>query len=173
MYRFPLESVLIHRQFIVETLQKDLAETEIRLFLEKRTLGELEKKASDCARELDRQREKEMSPLENRLYIDYLERLAGDARRQAKRIASLEKERDAKRDALGEAMKKQKTMERLKEKGRIEYEREETGRERAAMSEVAVNRFALRKHIGSTKTKSAKKTIHGLVESNCGGRPDQ
>ena len=154
MYRFPLESVLVHRQFIVETIQKDLAETEIRLMSEKKALSALEQKASECARDLDRQREKEMSPPENRLYIDYLNRLEDETREQAKRIALLEKKRDAKREALGEAMKKQKTMERLKEKGRLEYEREETGRERAAMSEVAVNRFALRKHEQQAENRS-------------------
>ena len=146
MYRFPLESVLIHRQFIVETLQKDLAETEIELIGEKRTLNTLEKTVAGCAKNLDSRREKEMTPLENRLYIDYLDRLTGDARKQAERIASLEKERDAKRVVLGEAMKKQKTMERLKEKGHKEYERKTARQERTAMSEVAVNRFALRKH---------------------------
>jgi len=154
LYRFPLESVLVHRQFIVETIQKDLAETEIRLMSEKKALSALEQKASECARDLDRQREKEMSPPENRLYIDYLNRLEDETREQAKRIALLEKKRDAKREALGEAMKKQKTMERLKEKGRLEYEREETGRERAAMSEVAVNRFALRKHEQQAENRS-------------------
>jgi len=146
VYKFPLESVLIHRQFIVETIQKDLAETEIGLMGEKRTLITLKKKASDCANNLERRRETEMTPFENRLYIDYLERLADDARKQAERIAALEKIRDAKRKSLGEAMKKQKTMERLKEKGRTEYKREETGRDRIMMSEVAVNRFALRKY---------------------------
>lgn len=142
MYRFPLESVLIHREFIVENLQKDLAESEIKLIGEKRKIDELKKKKEDCARELSEKRET-IAASECQLYIYYIHRLEEEMKAIAKQVAEAEKERDGIRMELVEATRKQKTMEKLKEKGLAQYESEMAGKERAFLGEIAVNRYNL------------------------------
>ena len=144
MYKFSLESVLNHRSFTVENLQKELAILEKILSGEKRKLRSYKKAKYEFLSELQKKEEEGVTISEIVLYSSFVERLSMDIIEQRERIVEAVRKVDLKRDDLIEAMKKMKMLDKLKEKERKAYRQEVMKKEQRFLDEVATNRFTRR-----------------------------
>jgi flagellar FliJ protein len=141
MYRFNLEPLLNHRRYQEEILQKELASLKTLLAAEKEKLQGLKKKQRKYLRQLQ-QKQKDGRPVsEIKLYLDYIDRLSNDLDEQNQRVQRAAKGFNLKRQQLIEAMKKRKTLDKLKEKGWHAHQQKVLKKERGFMDEVAAQQF--------------------------------
>jgi flagellar protein FliJ len=141
MYKFHLESLLNHRTFLEEALQKELAELKKVLDSEKRDLSSVEFEKSKCEMELAELQQVSLDVYRVILFQSYLLRLGDDIRERRERVNKALRAFEMKRQALVEAMKKRKSLEKLKETGMKIYHRDLGRQERKAMDEVSLSRF--------------------------------
>ena len=141
MYQFNLESLLNHRRYQEEILQKELAALKIRLAAEKEKLGILRQRKRESIQRLQGKQSQGCPASEIKLYVDFVDRLSKETEAQRQNMMKAERHFNQKRQELIAAMKKRKTLDRLKEKGLHAYEQEQLKKERNFMDEVAGHRF--------------------------------
>jgi flagellar FliJ protein len=141
MYKFNLESLLNHRIYIEETLQKELAISKRLLVDGKNKLKTYQKEKEKYGLQLQQKQKEVHTVFEISLYVDYVKRLAKDIESQRKKVLEAKKKFGQKRNDLIEAMKKRKILEKLKAKGLEEYQKEMRKKELDFMNEVAVNQY--------------------------------
>ena len=141
MYRFNLESLLNHRRYQEEILQKELAGLKVRLAAEKDKLWILRQKKRKYVQELQEKQTDGRPVSEIKLFVDFVEQLAKEMKAQSQNVLHAERDLNLKRQDLIAAMKKRKTLDRLKEKGLQAYEHEQLKKERSFMDEVASRQF--------------------------------
>jgi flagellar FliJ protein len=141
MYKFNLEPLLKHRQYQEELLQKELADLITHLESEENKLQSLIQDRQRCARALKQRQRDGVLVSEIHIYISYIERLSKDLKAQKKRVKSAQKDVDWKRSELVAAMKNRKVLERLKEKGWLDFCAQMRKNDRKFMDEVAATRF--------------------------------
>jgi flagellar FliJ protein len=137
MYRFNLESLLNHRRYQEEVLQKELAGAKIRLAAEKDKLWILRQKKRKYVQQLQEKQTDGRPASEIKLFVDFVEQLSKEMEAQRQNVLQAERDFNLKRQDLIAAMKKRKTLDRLKEKGLQAYEKEQFKKERSLMDEVA------------------------------------
>ena len=141
MYKFSLQSLLNHRKHIEENLEKELGRIKRVVNNEKRRLEKIRKEKIKCREELKKKQSDGKKVNEIILYFNYLDKLSKDIGKQKRCLKDVEKEYNIKRSELIEAMKKRKTLERLKEKEMKAFNYSEMKVETNIMNEVAANRF--------------------------------
>jgi flagellar FliJ protein len=144
MYKFNLESLLNHRRYQEEILQKELAHYKKRLAAEKQKLREIKKKRRKYLRQLQRKQKGSRPVSEIKLYLDFVDRLSKDLTAQNQRVAKAEQRFNRKRQDLIAAMKRRKTLDKLKEKGWRAYQQNIFKKEREFMDEVSSHQFILK-----------------------------
>jgi flagellar FliJ protein len=142
MFRFNLQAVLNHRQFIEESLQKAYAHLKGMLSREQDVLANFEKQQTRLIDELSQKQSQDTTSSELLLYVTFLDRLKADLKKQQQKIAALEQEATQKRNELLEAMKNRKAMEKLKEKKLAEHMEDIAKKEQAFLDEIGINRFS-------------------------------
>ena len=144
-YQFKLEALRRYREFEEERLQKELAEAQ-RVAEQTRTVLNghiaMRQKIEDDFRKT-RQGGEETAGRAG-MYRSYLQRLAGEIVLHHGKVLSAEKVCTDARDALLEAMKKRKALDRLKEKGEQAFLAELNSEEQKFISEMAINRYTLK-----------------------------
>ena len=141
MYKFSLQSLLNHRKHIEENLDKELGRIKRAMNNEKRKLENITKQKIKCRKELQKNQDDGHRVSEIILCFNYLDKLSKDIDKQRRRLKDVEQKYDIKRNELMEAMKKRKTLERLKEKEMQAYNYSKMKVEQDMMNEVAANRF--------------------------------
>jgi len=141
MYKFSLQSLLNHRKHIEENLDKELGRIKRVVNNEKRRLENIGKEKIKCRKELREKQGAGKKVNKIILYFNYLDKLSKDIDKQKRCLKDVEKEYDIKRSELIEAMKKRKTLERLREKEMKAFNYSEMKVEQDIMNEVAANRF--------------------------------
>jgi flagellar FliJ protein len=141
MYQFNLESLLNHRRYQEEILQKELAGSKIRLAAEKDKLWILRQKKRKYVQQLQEKQTDGRPVSEIKLFVDFVEQLAKEMEVQRQNVLHAERDLNLKRQDLIAAMKKRKTLDRLKEKSLQAYEHEQLKKERSFMDEVASRQF--------------------------------
>ena len=141
MYRFNLESLLNHRRYQEEVLQKELAGLKIRLAAEKDKLWVLRQKKRKYVQQLQEKQTDGRPASEIKLFVDFVDQLSKEMDTQRQNVLEAERDFNLKRQDLIAALKKRKTLDRLKEKGLQAYEREQFKKERSFMDEVASRQF--------------------------------
>ena len=141
MYKYNLESLLNHRIYIEETLQKELAISKRLLADAKNKLKTYQKEKEKYGLQLQQKQKEGHTVSEISLYVDYVKWLAKDIESQRKKVLEAKKKFGQKRNDLIEAMKKRKILEKLKAKGLEEYQKEMRKKEQDFMNEVAVNQY--------------------------------
>ena len=141
MYQFNLEPLLNHRRYQEEILQKDLAGLKIRLVIEKEKLAVLRQKKRQTIQQLQRKQSDGRPASEIKLFVDFIGRLTNETEAQRQKVMEAERNFNRKRQDLIAAMKKRKTLERLKEKDMQVYEQKQLKKERNLMDEVAGHQF--------------------------------
>ncbi len=141
MYRFNLEPLLNHRRYQEEVLQKELAGLKIRLAAEKDKLWVLRQKKRQYVQQLQEKQTDGGPASEIKLYVDFVDQLSKETQAQRQNVLEAERHFNLKRQDLIAAVKKRKTLERLKEKGLQAYQQEQFKKERSFMDEVAGHQF--------------------------------
>jgi len=141
MYKFTLQSLLNHRKHIEENLDRELGRIKRAVNHEKRKLENIIKNKIKGTKELQKKQGDGKKVYEIILCFNYLDKLSKDIDKQKRCLKDVEKEYDIKRSELIEAMKKRKTLERLKEKEMKAFNYSKMKVEQNIMNEVAANRF--------------------------------
>ena len=141
MYRFNLEPLLNHRRYQEEVFQKELAGSKIRLAAEKDKLWVLRQKKRKYVQQLQEKQTDGRPASEIKLFVDFVDQLSKEMDTQRQNVLEAERDFNLKRQDLIAALKKRKTLDRLKEKGLQAYEREQFKKERSCMDEVASRQF--------------------------------
>jgi len=141
MYRFNLEPLLNHRRYQEEVFQKELAGLKIRLTAEKDKLWVLRQKKRKYIQQLQEKQTEGCPASEIKLFVDFVDQLSKEMEAQRQNVLEAERDFNLKRQDLIAAMKKRKTLDRLKEKGLQAYEQEQFKKERSFMDEVASRQF--------------------------------
>ena len=141
MYQFKLEPLLNHRRYQEEVLQKELAHLKKRLTAEQDHLRYLKTKKRQNLQVLRALQKKWAPASELKLCVDFIDHLTAELIMQAEKVAEAQRQFDATHRALMEAMKKRKALEKLKEKGRRDYEQTQLKKERAFLDDVAGHQF--------------------------------
>ena len=141
MYKFNLQSLLNHRKHIEENLEKELGRIKRSVNNEKRRLENIKKEKIKFGEKIHKNQEDGKKVNEIIVCFNYLDKLSKDIDEQQRCLKNVEKKYDIKRSELIEAMKKRKTLERLKEKEMKAFNYSEMKVEQNIMNEVAANRF--------------------------------
>lgn len=142
MYKFDLQSLLNHRRYQEEVLQKELSESRKRLVDEQKKLRLIKAKKREYAHTLQHRQKENGTVSDLILYLRYLDRLAKELDRQQQKVVLAEKQFNQKRNALIEIMKKRKMLEKLRERGWKAYEQQMLRNDRKLMDEVAAKQFS-------------------------------
>ena len=142
MYKFSLQSLLNHRKHLEENLDKELGRIKRALNIEVRRLERLTKNKIKCQQNLQKKQDDGKKINEIILCFNYLHKLSIDIDKQKKCLKDVKKEYEVKRSELIEAMKKRKTLDRLKEKEMKAFNYSEMKVEQEIMNEVAANQFS-------------------------------
>ena len=141
MYRFNLEPLLNHRRYQEEILQKELADLKKRLAAEKDKLWVLRQKKRQNVQQLQEKQTDGGPASEIKLYVDFVDQLSKETQAQRQNLLEAERHFNLKRQDLIAAVKKRKTLDRLKEKGLQAYQQKQFKKERSLMDEVAGHQF--------------------------------
>jgi flagellar FliJ protein len=142
MYRFRLEPVRTHRKYVEEGLQKRLGDCERLLTDERRKLFAFEQAIDRIAEELDKKQSRGISVSESLLYQRFFNRLVKDIDKQKKKVQAVEAEFVRKREDLLHAVKKRKTLDKLREKELSVYNDAVRKSELEFINEMAIGRFS-------------------------------
>jgi flagellar FliJ protein len=142
MFRFRFETVLTTRRHAEECLQKELSEARRALAAEQAALREKKNARRRCLQDLRRQQRKGFRVPDMLLYGAYLQRLDRDLEAQQQRVTGAERQANQKRQALVEALKKRKILEKLKESDQKNYLKALTERERKFIDDVAARSYS-------------------------------
>jgi flagellar FliJ protein len=142
MFRFRFETLLTTRRHAEECLQKELSEARRALAAEQAALREKKNVRRRCLQDLRRQQRKGFRVPDMLLYSAYLQRLDRDLEAQQQRVTGAERQASQKRQALVEALKKRKILEKLKESDQKNYLKALTERERKFIDDVAARSYS-------------------------------
>jgi flagellar export protein FliJ len=144
MFHFRLQSVLEVRERMARIRQKEFAEV---LAHHQALEAQFERHEADLARAgryLDGVRRSSPTVQPLTLFGAYRHRVKSEMARIQERMRELAQELEARRHALVEAKRAQRSLEILREKARTRYEHTLNRQERATMDEVAANYHLLR-----------------------------
>ncbi len=141
MYKFPLGTVLNHRKFLEENLQKEFGILKRLLVDERKKLTDIRNSSKKCSKDLRQRQRKSLTVSESLIYVRFIEQLSRNLDKQKVRVIETEQDVEKKREDLVAAMKNRKALEKLKEKGLETYRNNLLKQERNFMNEMASVRF--------------------------------
>jgi flagellar FliJ protein len=144
MFHFRLETILTQRRHVEESSQKELAEARQELAGAQAALRMVKDTRRQCMQDMHRMQQDRFRVDDMLLYYPYLERLKQDIELHLKRVAAAERKMAQKRQALLEAMKKRKILDKLKEKQLQAHIKTEAGREQRFSDESAAQQHSRR-----------------------------
>ena len=142
MYRFKLQALLNHRRHQEEVCQKALADARRELSIAQEKLKDLKKERRDNIQRLHLKQEEHHNSANILIFTNYIEKLSRDIEAQKRQMQHVAQKVTQNREQLIAAMKKRKTLEKLKEKGWLAYQRKMMQAERKFNDEVAATRHA-------------------------------
>jgi flagellar FliJ protein len=141
MYRFKLEALLNHRRHQEEICQKELARARRKLASEQEKLRRAKTLKRENILKLQARQKESISVSDIILYMNYIAQLSKKIQEQAVCVREAAKKVNQKRNELVTIMKKRKTLEKLKEKSWLAYQKKVIQDERKFMDEVAATRY--------------------------------
>lgn len=141
MYKFNLQSVLDHRQSTEDNLKRELAQIRQQVLTTQQQLEALEERERYTMALLRREQVEGISSDQVVGFHAYLDRLSEQIIKQKEALLSVKQQESAKIDALGEALKKRKILEKLKEQGLQRYNQMILKNEMNFIDEIAVNQY--------------------------------
>lgn len=142
MFQFRFEALLTARRHAEECLHKEFSEARRALADEQAALRTKKGSRRHCLQEQRRKQRQGFRGPDMLLFQAYLQRLEQDIDVQQKRVASAERKAGQKRQALIEAVKKRKILEKLKEKDQESHRRALAEAERKFIDDVAARNYS-------------------------------
>lgn len=142
-FRFPLQKVLEHRKVLEDLAQKDFRETEAELRHQEKVLEDLIEALRQSRLEAGRIHDQGSSDAPERLKQIHEFEVLQDIRIKSQRakVEECEKLVEEKREILRQKAVDLKIMERLKERRREEFLKEQASLEQKENDEISVIRF--------------------------------
>jgi flagellar export protein FliJ len=144
MFLFRLQSVLEVRERMARLKQKEFAEVLSRHQVLEDEIDRHEADLARASRYVDDLKRSSPSVVPLELFSNFQRRIRGDMARIQEQMREQAQELEAKRRALVEAKRAQRSLEILRDKARVRYDNTLSRRERATMDEVASNYHLLR-----------------------------
>lgn len=145
MYQFKLQTLLNHRRHQEEVCQKELAEAQRDLSDAQEKLRGLKKNKRENIQTLQARQNQPHNASNILIFINYIKKITIDIGAQSQQVHRASKQVTQKRDNLIAIVKKRKTLEKLKEKEWLDYQRKVMQAERKFNDEVAATRH-IRNH---------------------------
>ena len=142
MHRFKLEALLNHRRHQEEVCQKELAQTERLLADEKGRLRRRKREHRENIQQLQAKQKANINVSDIILAVNFIQQLSKKIEDQTKCVREATKTVNQKRNELIMIVKKRKTLEKLKEKELLAYQKKMMQNERKLMDELASTRHA-------------------------------
>ena len=142
MHRFKLEALLNHRCHQEELCQKELAQTERLLADEKGKLRCRKREHRENIQQLQAKQKVSINVSDIILAVNFIQQLSKDIEDQTKCVREATKTVSQKRNELIIIVKKRKTLEKLKEKEWVAYQKKMMQNERKLMDELASTKRA-------------------------------
>ena len=143
-YQFKLEALRRYRLFQEEAQQKVFAGIQRELDEARNMLEHFRQERRRTEDDMHRSQRDNATGSQMTVYVRYLQRLAREIAAQQSKVAGLEKKCEKARDELLEAMKKRKSLEKLKENGLKEYLAKLDAEELKFINEMAINRYLMK-----------------------------
>ena len=143
-YTFKLEALRKFREFEEERVQKEFSEAQRRRDQAAQHVADRIALRDRTEREFVEKQDGSVASQAS-MYRGYLQRLAEEIEILNQKLVVAEKACEKKRQALLEAMKNRKALDRLKEKGEQDYQDEQNRDEGKFIDEIAINRFMLKR----------------------------
>ncbi len=143
--KFRLEQVLAERKRREDIRQQELAAAQMRLSDEQAQLARLRDEAQEQQRRARHKAGARVSSQDLQGEHAFLERLTGEIDDQGQLVSELGTAVTRSRDALAEALKEKKAIERLKEKHLQQVADEERAVEGRVIDDIVMTRFARRR----------------------------
>ena len=141
MYQFKLQALLNHRRHQEELCQKELARAQQDLSNAQKKLKSIKKDKRDNIQKLQSRQTERHSASNILIFINYIAQLSRDIDAQRQQVGQASQRVTNKRDNLIAIMKKRKSLEKLKEKQRLEYQQKMMQAERKLNDEIAATRY--------------------------------
>ena len=140
MYQFKLQALLNHRRHQEEVCQKALADAQRELSVAQEKLKDLKKEKRENVQLLHIRQQERHHAANVLMFTNYIEQLSRDIETQKQHVQHVAQKVAQNREQLIATMKKRKTLEKLKEKGWLAYQRKMMQAERKFNDEVAATR---------------------------------
>ncbi|MCS6831648.1 MAG: flagellar export protein FliJ [Armatimonadota bacterium] len=140
-FEFSLQKVLDYRQRVEEQAIRAFAEAQAHLIRERAMLHQLLIEREECLRRSQRRQQLAIELLD--IEQTYLSALEGRIEAQRERVAQAEKVLQKKREALIEAQRERKVLERLREKHYEQWRQEMLHSEQKSLDDLATVRAVL------------------------------
>jgi flagellar FliJ protein len=144
MFRFKFEPLLTHRRHEEESARKNLFAAQIALRQAQERLRRIKKERRRSILQLQRRQAGKLDTAAITLALDFINQLTLALDEAQRTVFQAEKRVTVSHQELLKAVKRRKTLEKLKEKDRQRYQRELMRQETKFMDEVAANRHARR-----------------------------
>jgi flagellar protein FliJ len=144
MFVFGLQSVLDYRKNIEEKILSEFSEKKRQLETEELRLHNLVTERESLISELRKMQDRSLYADEIARYVNYVEQIRGNEEKQKKVIIDVQEQLEALRKELLEAVRREKVMEKLKERHAEEYEGAMRALEQKNSDEMSVLKFGWR-----------------------------
>jgi flagellar protein FliJ len=144
MFVFRLQSVLDYRKNIEQKILSEFSEKKRQLDAETQKLNNLIIERVNLLDDLRKMQDRHLHADEIASYVSYIEQLRDDEEKQKKVIIDVQEHVELIRKELLEAVRKEKVMEKLKERHAEEYEGVIRAREQKNSDEMSVLKFGRR-----------------------------
>ena len=148
MYMFKLQPVLDHRQFVEDTLKKELAEIKHQASMARQQMAALKTKENQTVNMMRQEQRQGLASDQVVGYHAFLRQLAERIIGQQRVIARIKAREGRKQGELLDAMKNRQIMEKLREQDFDRYNRTEQKKEMNFIDEIAVNQYARKANSG-------------------------
>ena len=143
-YTFKLEALRKLHEFEEERMQKELSDAQRLREAAAQKLAEQTELRERTEKDFASQQEKSAAA-QCAMYRGFLQRLSEEIELLRQKLMVAERTCEKKRQALLAAVKKRKTLDRLKEKGQQAYREDKNSDEGKFIDEIAINRFMLKR----------------------------
>lgn len=140
---FPLDTVLRYKEQVLDSLKGEHARILAKIRECENAIDELEHEYRQCTIEFRQNKLNGMKINEMHTYENYLDSLRLKIRRKQEQLARLREQEEIKRNEVVEAKKETSSIDKLKERKRLEYDKEVQKQDEQLIEEFVTTRDAM------------------------------
>ena len=141
LFKSRFETVLKHREWVEDKVQRELADIKHSLNKEKGTLVSYNQSLENSLKELHQKQTEGALTSELSLYFPFFNRLASLIQKKKKTIEDMSLKLNSKLEELVDASKQKKIIKKIKEKERKDFLIKKIKQEQRFMDEIGINKY--------------------------------